>query len=712
VRRHFALAFPPLLIAIAFGCGGKREQVAPGESTEPAAPVSASSLEVAEAEAERSFGIEALARLARSGPLELRARAIAGLGRVGGERAVAIVLELLDDPSADIQIAALGALWTAGDSAAATRVASAYRDTDDPLVRAVAVETLGHIGTAAELPVLRDALAAKPGNVSAAGALALGLYGRRELPLWEDAAMALATALGAGAERDDVRYGVAYALARQHEPSASPVAERLLRQLAVDAFPQVRAVALTGLARRAVAAGDVFEVALADEHWRVRVQAVRALAGKASTAAMRAALARWLVGEWRAVRGDAARLVSGDVQPLLEALTLLRSHAREKSVGAALATLYTESKPLEGVAPTQQRTVDAVNCLAAAARGRFDDVLSCGAEDATGWPAHLRRALAAEIADGNQLVALLSDADARVRGAALARALSLDDVPMPALEAVGAAIASKHAAEVGSVVAALAERAQARGDASFAVFLDGRARRELAANSVEAELLIGIFDTLAAMGVEKWAKTCRKALAHPNRTVRDKARACVAQLTGRDVRAVEPAAAPPKPPVDPSTVLGKRVVWRLTTPKGLITMELEPDAAPWHVAALVSLARAGFYDGLLWHRVVADFVVQGGDPTGSGWGGSGYLIPGEPTAPTGWFERGAVGIADSGLDTGGCQIFIMHSRAPHLEGSSSRSRRADCRATRRPARRSARRHRRGRRGRRRRARRSRLRPVR
>jgi cyclophilin family peptidyl-prolyl cis-trans isomerase len=64
--------------------------------------------------------------------------------------------------------------------------------------------------------------------------------------------------------------------------------------------------------------------------------------------------------------------------------------------------------------------------------------------------------------------------------------------------------------------------------------------------------------------------------------------------------------------------------------------------------------------------VVPGFVVQGGDPTGSGWGGPGFTIPGEPSVQP--FTRGAVGIADAGKDTGGSQFFIMHGRAPHLEG--------------------------------------------
>ena len=103
----------------------------------------------------------------------------------------------------------------------------------------------------------------------------------------------------------------------------------------------------------------------------------------------------------------------------------------------------------------------------------------------------------------------------------------------------------------------------------------------------------------------------------------------------------------------------------LDTTQGRVTIALDPDRAPWHVASLVALTRQGFYDGVSWHRVVPGFVVQGGDPTGSGWGGPGYTLPSEPSGFP--YAHGTVGIADAGKDTGGSQFFVMHGLAPHLD---------------------------------------------
>jgi cyclophilin family peptidyl-prolyl cis-trans isomerase len=105
-------------------------------------------------------------------------------------------------------------------------------------------------------------------------------------------------------------------------------------------------------------------------------------------------------------------------------------------------------------------------------------------------------------------------------------------------------------------------------------------------------------------------------------------------------------------------------VWTVETTRGAVTIELEPQLAPWHVASIVALTRRQFYDGLVFHRVVPGFVVQGGDPTGTGWGGPGFTLPSEPSEAA--YDTGTVGIADAGKDTGGSQWFAMHEAAPHL----------------------------------------------
>jgi cyclophilin family peptidyl-prolyl cis-trans isomerase len=104
----------------------------------------------------------------------------------------------------------------------------------------------------------------------------------------------------------------------------------------------------------------------------------------------------------------------------------------------------------------------------------------------------------------------------------------------------------------------------------------------------------------------------------------------------------------------------------ITTDKGTIKLELDPQDAPLTVHNFVTLARKGYFNGLTFHRVVPNFVVQGGDPRGTGDGGPSYAIRCEiNTRP---YVRGAVGMALSGKDTGGSQWFITHALQPHLDG--------------------------------------------
>ncbi|HLC43941.1 MAG TPA: peptidylprolyl isomerase, partial [Patescibacteria group bacterium] len=107
---------------------------------------------------------------------------------------------------------------------------------------------------------------------------------------------------------------------------------------------------------------------------------------------------------------------------------------------------------------------------------------------------------------------------------------------------------------------------------------------------------------------------------------------------------------------------GKKVV--VKTDKGTIEFELYADKAPNSVSNFIYLAEKGYYDGLTFHRVVPDFVIQGGDPTGNGSGGPDYKFPDEPVV--GDYKAGTVAMANSGPDTNGSQFFICLTDQPTL----------------------------------------------
>ena len=100
---------------------------------------------------------------------------------------------------------------------------------------------------------------------------------------------------------------------------------------------------------------------------------------------------------------------------------------------------------------------------------------------------------------------------------------------------------------------------------------------------------------------------------------------------------------------------------------GQVVIELRPDLAPKHVARIKELAESGFYDGIIFHRVIAGFMAQSGDPTGTGRGGSGQKLNAEFTKTP--FKRGTVGMArSSAINSGDSQFFICFTTVPTLDG--------------------------------------------
>ena len=121
---------------------------------------------------------------------------------------------------------------------------------------------------------------------------------------------------------------------------------------------------------------------------------------------------------------------------------------------------------------------------------------------------------------------------------------------------------------------------------------------------------------------------------------------------------------PPKMQIDAR----KKYLATIETNRGTIELELYPQHAPITVNNFCFLAGEGFYDGIAFHRVIADFMIQGGDPTGTGRGGPGYRFRDELIGNPLKHERGVISMANAGPNTNGSQFFITHAPQPHLNG--------------------------------------------
>lgn len=121
---------------------------------------------------------------------------------------------------------------------------------------------------------------------------------------------------------------------------------------------------------------------------------------------------------------------------------------------------------------------------------------------------------------------------------------------------------------------------------------------------------------------------------------------------------------PPAMEIDPS----KQYTATISTNKGDIELDLHAKEAPKTVNNFVFLARQGFYDGVSFHRVISNFMIQGGDPTGTGRGGPGYRFEDEFKGNPHTHKTGTLSMANAGPGTNGSQFFITHAPQPHLNG--------------------------------------------
>jgi len=124
---------------------------------------------------------------------------------------------------------------------------------------------------------------------------------------------------------------------------------------------------------------------------------------------------------------------------------------------------------------------------------------------------------------------------------------------------------------------------------------------------------------------------------------------------------------PPAMQIDPK----KKYKAHMETDNGIMVIELFADKAPNTVNNFVFLSREGYYDNVIFHRVIANFMAQGGDPTGTGTGGPGYKFGDEFHPSLKHDKQGVLSMANAGPDTNGSQFFIIHLPTPHLDNRHS-----------------------------------------
>ncbi|CAN5906756.1 hypothetical protein BH11MYX2_BH11MYX2_20880 [soil metagenome] len=637
--------------------------------------------QIAKLEASRGAGVEELAHLATQGdgsPLsqETRELALRALGRIGGARALAALILALQDTKVVAAAAdARGVLASLDDLSAAQTATISTAVTDalrlDVVNRVALLTALGRAGGEDAVAKVVVSLTDNDRSAREAAAMAMARFGRRKIA-WGSARDSLVPLV----DDDAVRYAAIYALAREYEPpkgDQNQLAASLAKRLTGDADPMVRAVAAQALAHQGLVLGDASGAlgkALLDKDWRVSIEAARALASDKSDDAGREHVADALLR-----RSTWANTSGFEDQAVVEMMRLLLPYANHPAVQQAFAVA--EDRGQEE-APITRAWIE---CLAADARVRvakgasYDELVKCPLLPHLVAPlvADLVAEKVGPIAVRRAQVAMMFNADdPRIQAASVGAMSALwPELKNSERDALVGQLASAIAAKDPLVAGAAIEAAEGFFEAAKTLPPKSPLTKKLgaidaavikrAAQEKDVELASSVIELV---GKRKLAPDSCRARLDGEPVIAAAARKCLRALGETPAEPTERAAA--TMPSFPLIIGGDQILWVLTTTRGEMRIELDPHEAPWAVSSIVALTEKHVYDGLEMHRVVPDFVAQGGDPTQSGAGGPGYTLPAEPSSHA-CFVEGGVGVADAGRDSAGSQWFIMHSPAPHLD---------------------------------------------
>ena len=568
----------------------------------------------------------------------VRARAALSVGRIGGQRSGALLIDRIADPSIDVARTAAFAIGLTGLNQYARILAESAGDFP-AAVTARAVKSAGRLADTSMADVtatLAEYLDHPAPEVRAAACMALF-----------------------------------YADARAEAEALVPLFE-------TETDPAVRYAALFCLSRLGIDVGTpIYQTAQADTDPEIRMLAVRGLSHSSSPDAVRLLAISLNDTDLRVVAQAIASLQTLNKSEGAEYIARkLRTQTDEKLIIASLVALRAQHSDLgEEVAERHLHAAFSDNIVIASlgylAEIRGDRIISVVDSILNdNPPAHVRAACADAYAEaGNssvvaRLVMLFKDEDPIVRASAFGYLIALDSTQvdlyvrtaladqdmMPIVLALNEIATRKLTGYLPDIQRMMANRDELDIDIRRSLidvidqFID-----TLGTDSTMADLLIqGLFDS-------EYVVRRRAATVYQEHFGRDRSSIVTPANTRISERKLRSALADYA--VNPVAVI--------VTSRGEVEMELLFDIAPLTVLNFIDLAEQGFYDGLIFHRVVPNFVVQGGCPRGDGWGGPADFIRCEYSDRP--YERGTVGVATSGRDTGGSQFFFCLSPQPHLE---------------------------------------------
>lgn len=686
-----------LLVSGCNGCQGKSTPEAGAPSASPSAsPAPDKRLRVIEtAEQTRTASAITPADLA-SRDVTLRRRAARALARIAdGAAADKLNRALADEDPVVISWAAYGLGYTCKGRepqtvrALVARAASLAASPPPPVKmidgpEAAIADALGRCGNAEAEATLRAWLSGPTPRAEAA-ALALGRLASRRKRLNDASVVAL---LDAASDPERPLVNALFAFTRLS--SVDDNVEARLLEVARSALGKAgrqRTFAVRALGRAGDPAIDVLEKLVSDDKLSAseRADAARELAklGKGGLAALGRALGELVPGPEALSEKS---LTSDAWGPLITTLSALEPPL---AGGAREIVERLQEAPIpDKASATLTRRLVTVRCTAAAllagTASLYSKLKSCDPTEngETGQLAVIRVLDRGPLkgARATRFEQLTRSEHPRVREAALELLPSHPEMP-GTREILARALAAKDLGTMttaAQVIAAYPARAAkepvtepAEGEAPPPIAPDPKIVSALKA-AFEAqrpadtiETTSALLGAVGALQLMSFKPDVDKLCASDNPTLRAAAEKTLGLLGDRSKKCN--ASKPGAPPPELAKLRTSVVKLRLSTDSGDLSLTLDPALAPVTVTRIAELAKSGFYDGIVIHRVVPGFVVQFGDPEGDGYGGAGKEPLRCETSPAP-FDTGAVGVALAGRDTGSSQLFVTLGPYPHLDG--------------------------------------------
>lgn len=625
----------------------------------------------------RRFDAAKYAELMTHSDAVVRSRAALALSRLQDPRAVPMLVSALGDAESDVRCDSAFALGQTPTSEGARALLEAL-ESEDPSLRATAAEALGKIastlgGDAA--PLLAALESEKDARVRGALVLALWRGGFAKEGAGRDALLARIDD-----PSPEVHWRAVYALVRGEAPLVGRELAEVLTAPARDAEGYARLFAARGLGQAGAfpkGSEDEAVFALTSELHKQRGKPFDPASERVTSEVLHA-LSK--IAPKEQPRGE----------PAASASWILQRH----DVPASLrfrAVEYFEvltNRPHDRVGGLPVLLADAPDILAA----RFV-LTSTALQDPSAWVRARAFAALVATADSGEFArladrALVTEGPIAVREAFLTSLSSREaNEALPRLTRAFEFEDVRTRTAVAEAIRNFGDHEIAHALARRALAIDDLAIRGAAVLSVGAwedpawsDALLKVYDDSSRFDLTEVRASVVRALAaiestdlafferalrDPEPMVRRAAATVIEERTDREIPVAKLQECEPDEEGIAAVALGidPRVVFETT--RGAFEVTLYPEA-PLHARALIDRARRGFYDGLPLHRIVPNFVVQGGDPRGDGWGGLDTFVREQWSRRP--FDEGVVGMPTAGKDTGGCQIFVTLIPTPHLDG--------------------------------------------